>query len=340
MDFFGSSTLKPSSIKLFNSKLNEWICYMPQHYQSVITIITLPSLAMTTIESRLTANTNTNKHIFIMSVLSFFRHCRAILSHFKPETVEQMRQHWVTIYDENEAPIIQRRLENKPTDVQMKKQGSQLDFAHIIKVRDELPVGSPERLLLCMYTMIPPVRADYYSCQIVNGEEEAVQPNYIRNRSPDRVESVLTDFKTAKSYGRIENVFPPELVAELMASLENTPRSYLFLNANGKPHTRNSFTLWSRRCLTRVLGKDFTLVFFRHIFATHWILTHDMNVVTDAELKNVSDKMGHSSEMFRAYRWVHNGRRGELEVGGDEEEAGEEEDKETSTTKHVVIHAK
>jgi hypothetical protein len=64
-----------------------------------------------------------------------------------------------------------------------------------------------------------------------------------------------------------------------------------------------------------------------------------MNTVTDGELKAVSEKMGHSSEMFRAYRWVQNGRRGELEVGG-EDEGEEEPDREESTTKNIVIHTK
>lgn len=318
-NFFGNSNLKPSTIKQFNSKLSEWVHYMPTHYQSVIVIITQPTIAMKVLKSSLCVNTPTNRHIYIVALLSFFRHCSDALSHFPPETVDNLRQEWCKIHQENEAPIVQRRLENKPTDGQMKKEGSQLEFDQIIKVRDSLPRGSIERLLISMYTMIPPVRADYYCCQIVRGEEEASEPNYIRIVTDSHVESVLTDFKTAKTYFQITNTFPPELITELMASLEKTPRLYLFVNANGKPHTRNSFTMWSRRVLTRVLGKDFTLVFFRHIFATHWILTHDMNTVTDAEIKEVSEKMGHSSEMFRAYRWVANGRRGELEVGGEGE---------------------
>ena len=325
MNFFENAAIHENSIKLYNTKLNEWISYMPEHMQTPVCLVMFPDIALHRLHTNLKANTNSNRHIFIVAVLSLIRHRKDIFTPFTADQVATIRQQWVTINYENEAPIIQRRLENKPTDVQMKKQGSQLEFADIIKVRDALPLGSSEKLLLCMYTMIPPVRADYYCCQIVHGDEVPTEGNYIRIRSPDRVESVLTDFKTAKTYERIENTFPPELVAELMASLEKSPRSYLFVNANGKPHTRNSFTLWARRCLTRVLGKDFTLVFFRHIFATHWILTHDMNTVTDGELKAVSDKMGHSSEMFRAYRWVQNGRRGELEVGGEEGEGEGEE---------------
>jgi integrase len=319
MNFFGSSSLKPSSIKLFNSKIDEWIGYMPEHYKSIITIITLPSFAMKILESRLVVNTNTNKHIYIMSILSFFRHCKDILAHLPPETIDTLRQEWVKIYDANEAPIIQRRLENKPTDNQLKKEGVRLDFSKIVSIRDSLPIGSYERLLIAMYTMLPPVRADYFATHIVKGDQVPTEPNFIRIIAPDRIESVLTDFKTAKRYKQIYNLFPPELIKELLASLEKYPREYLFLNGNGKPHSRNSFTIWARRVLTRCFGKDFTLVFFRHIFATHFVMTNDMSKITDAQIKEISGKMGHSSEMFHAYRWVENGRKGELVMEVEEE---------------------
>jgi len=44
--------------------------------------------------------------------------------------------------------------------------------------------------------------------------------------------------------------------------------------------------------------------------------------MTDAQLKLISDKMGHSPEVFRAYKWIHQGATGELNL----EEKSEEED--------------
>jgi len=44
-----------------------------------------------------------------------------------------------------------------------------------------------------------------------------------------------------------------------------------------------------------------------------------MSRITDAQIKDISDKMGHSSEMFRAYRWVLDGKKGELEMSGEED---------------------
>lgn len=39
---------------------------------------------------------------------------------------------------------------------------------------------------------------------------------------------------------------------------------------------------------------------------------------TDAEIKEISDKMGHSPEMFRGYKWIKGGAKGAFEVGGEE----------------------
>lgn len=320
MNLFEGAQIHDSSIKLYNSKLNEWLEFMPEHMKTPVCIIMFPDIAMKKLHSSLRANTNSNRHVFIVTILSLIRHRRDILSAFSQEDIDKIRTRWIHINNENEAPIRQRRLENKPTDNQTKKEGSLLSFSEIVDIRNSLPIGSHERLLIAMYTMIPPVRADYYSTQIVRGEQVPTEKNYIRIIAPDRVESVLKDFKTAKTFKQITNVFPSDLIAELNASLEKYPREYLFLNANGKPHSRNSFTLWSRRALTRCFGKDFTLVFFRHIYASHFVVSNDMSRITDAQIKDISDKMGHSAEMFRAYRWVLDGKKGELVMGCEEEE--------------------
>ena len=317
MNFFESAPLQDTSVKLYNAKLNEWISYMSPISQSLLCILEHPTIAMQQLESHLTTNTPSNRHIFIVAILSFLRHCRNQLPHLTQEQYSVLRVQWIDINNVNEAPIIQRRLENRPTDLQLKKGGVHLSYTDICLARDGLPLGSTERLLIAMYTMIPPARADYFATQIIHNDEVPIEKNYIRIRG-NTMECTLTDFKTAKQFKQIVNPFPADLVAEVQASLHKNPRQYLFVNANGKPHTRNSFVLWSGRALARLLDMKFTLVFFRHAYVTHFFATHDMNVTTDEEVKAISDKMGHSTEMFRAYKWVKNGAKGELDLGGEE----------------------
>ena len=300
MNFFELVNIHDNSAKLYNTKLNEWISYMPNIYKSLACIIMFPEISMKELESHLKVNTNTNRHIYIVAIMSFIKHKRTELQ-LTHEQYSTIRVKWIDINNENEQPIIDRRLENKPTDKQNEKGGSKIDFNQIIEKRDELPVGSIERLLISMYTMIPPARADYFATQILTNETPT-EKNYIR--MGDKVECVLTDFKTVKTYKSITHDFPVDLITELNESLKKTPRKYLFLNANGKPHTRNSFVLWARRCLSRIFETDFTLVFFRHAFVTHYISTVDPNSITDGQIKEMSDKLGHSPEMFRAYKWI------------------------------------
>jgi hypothetical protein len=166
--------------------------------------------------------------------------------------------------------------------------------------------------------MIPPVRADYFATEIVHDNEVPTQKNYIRIIAPDNIQCILTDFKTAKTYKQITHTFPPELISEFNASLEKKPRKYIFTNTKGEPHTRNSFVLWTRRCLTRIFETDFTLVFFRHAFITDFITNKITPDTTDAEIKVISDKMGHSPEMFRGYKWIKAGAKGVFQVGDEE----------------------
>lgn len=327
MDFFGTHTsLQPISIKTFNKKLSDWISFFPEYSRSLLTLIMFPDYSMEVLNRCITTNSNSNKHMYIMGVLSIFRHRRDIIGTMPITDIEGFRQKWTSIFAENEEPILKLRMENKPTVLQQAKGGSRLTFNDIVDKRDELPTGSIERLLIAMYTMIPPCRADYFAMEVIRGEAEPTAKNYLRMRSDDekgnRMETVLRDFKTAKMYKEIRNELPLELVREVEASLEKNPRGYLFMNANGKPHTRNSFTLWTRRVLSRIFGTDFTLVFFRHAFATHYVMNIDLRTMTDAQIKEISDKMGHSTEMFRAYRWI----RGEDVSGADG--AGEGSDEE------------
>jgi len=302
MDLFQNVPIHDNSKKIYHSRLAEWIQFMPTHFQSVTHIIMLPELAMKVLHSHLKTNTPSTRHMYIVAILSFIKHHITHLSEcITPEIAVSLREQWNTIHTHNEAPIIQLRLENKPTVLQQAKGGSQLSFQQIMEIREQLPIGSMERLLISMYTLIPPVRADYFALHIIHDDQEPVEPNYLRIRQ-GTMDTVLRDFKTAKTYHDIRNDLPLLLAQEIQTSLQACPREFLFVNAHGRPHTRNSFTLWTRRILTRILQTDFTLVFFRHAFATHYVTHHNP---TDLDISEISKKMGHSAEMFRAYRWVH-----------------------------------
>ena len=65
---------------------------------------------------------------------------------------------WMELHAEVRRPINAKYQSNKPNDRQEK---AYVSFDDVEKIRNKLKKGSMSRLLLSMYTMIPPVRSDY-----------------------------------------------------------------------------------------------------------------------------------------------------------------------------------
>ena len=304
MNFFENTTLSTNTKKQYNTKIAEFIEMMPKLYKSLISIIMFPDVALRALNNNIKTNSPENRHIYLVPVASFLKHNKSDDLNLLQDDYLKMNNKWMDIVTNNQAPVVERRLENKPTEKQEAKGGSTITWEQIIKKRDELPVGSQDRLLISIYTFLPPVRADYFATEIVYKKEVPTQKNYVRVLSKNNIQLFLFDFKTAKTYKQIHNKFPPELCKEFLASLKAKPRKYLFTNTKGEPYTRNAFVLWTRRTLSRIFETDFTLVFFRHAFITDYMANKITKDTTDAQIKAISDSMGHSTEMMRSYKWI------------------------------------
>ena len=298
MDFFKDTTLKDSSIKLLNAKLNEWLSFFPKNQQNILNILMFPESSNKILLDSVTNKSNTNLHNFYTSINAFINHSHDFTSNIPRKQLAELKTQWCDIRNENQTPIVQRRIEQLPTENQLQKGGTYLKYDDLIKKRDSLPFGSVDRLLLGFYTYLPPVRADYGSVEIITFKQKPSQPNYIRRISPTHSILILTDFKTKDRYKKITNVLPQELNNELIKSLETTPRNYLFVNQTGQPFTRNAFTVWSKRILSRLFETEITINIIRHLFIT--TLNMDMKPTL---LKEISDKMGHDLTTQRNYKW-------------------------------------
>ena len=330
MNYFEHTNLSPSSINLYNTKVIKWISFMPEEKKDILHIILHPDEATTCLVRQLDNTNPTNLHMYYSAIVTFLNHASYLSILLHPLTLLTLKEKWYKIRDDNQIPILQKRLQNKPTALQEQKGGTKLTYADILTKRDSLTTGSIAKLLLGFYTFLPPVRADYHCVQILKGEQEANTANYIRFVNDDTVICVLTDFKTAKKYKRIENQIPAPLLHELRTSLQEQPRDYLFVNQGNKPFTRNAFTVWSKRILSKLFDTEFTLVIIRHLFLS----SLDYNKLTTENLIEIGSKMGHSIQTQRDYKW----NKTEAEAEVDETEDGLEMD--DSQTKNVVIHVK
>ncbi len=322
MNYYKDTTFAISTVKLYNSKVEKWIDFMPDNMKSIIHIATNPDISCEILKKNLTNTNNSNLHGYYSAIIAFIEYNNDIKNLINNTLLTSLHTTWDKIRKDNEAPIIKRRLQNKPTEKQSGKGGSHITFEQIIQKRDSLKYGSLERLLLGFYTYLPPVRADYGNVEIVNFTQKPTTQNYIRFITSTTSKCIIRDFKTKKIYNRLENTLPSELDIELRQSLKDFPRKYLFTNNSGEPFTkRNSFTVWCKRILKRLFNTDMTLVMFRHAY----ISTLDFTRLTDEQRTEIGNKMGHSIGTQKSYQWINDD---SSDDGGD------------GDVKHIIINGK
>jgi hypothetical protein len=192
-----------------------------------------------------------------------------------------------------------------------------ITHAELQLVREKLPVGSKERLLLSFYGgCIPPVRNDLHSAFIHmlkckegearNAVMTSITPNCILLPYDTNKEGalILREFKTQdrnnpKLYARGLGL---ELLDEIRASLQQHPRDYLFIEArSSKPYTHGGFQQYASRTLKALFGKPCTLTLLRHSYISHMLVYRQLSIKDKEELAR---DMCHSVETQAQYQFI------------------------------------
>lgn len=300
MNFFQTTHLKPATSSSYNSKLNKWITIMPENKNNIVYIFLNPYFSIVQLRQFLKQHnieTSQTIHSYIKSIISAVEHNQEQFQIIDEENLSKSMIKWKDLRQTYHEYANSYRLEQRPAPTQAVKGGSSLKFHDLIQVRDKLPDGSIDKLLIGFYTYVPPVRSDFFATQIVNFGETPTYPNHIFY-SPEKSYLKITDFKTSKLYKTIEYELPSDLHKQLVLSLTENPRMFLFQNKDGNPFSRSSFSTWASHKLTKIFRKEFTLTFFRHIF----ISTLDLNT-SPLRLLDISNKMGHSLTQQMLYKW-------------------------------------
>ena len=145
----------------------------------------LTAKAMTTIE---TIIESPQKYIPLLKTwypkdTSYKIHLSFILGLFKYNTqlktsfTQQFTQ-WSAAFKSADDVVNARYETNVPTE---RQRDGYVPYETIVKVRDELPKGSIERLLLGMYTHLHPMRCEYARVALFKQDppDQNVEPNYI-----------------------------------------------------------------------------------------------------------------------------------------------------------------
>ena len=154
-----------------------------------------------------------------------------------------------------------------------------------------------------MYTMIPPVRSDYYKIAIYKTENEVTDDidNYLIMNSKPFI--VLRKYKTSKTYKAIKIDLPKDLIKQIKSSLNKNPRDFLFTSPrNNKPYISNTFNRWVNRTFKKLTGKEnISISTLRHIYITRRDLK--LEEKSGLERNKIAKIMGHSVGTQQNYLW-------------------------------------
>lgn len=232
-----------------------------------------------------------SRKTFYTFILAIFRYNSDLKCRRKTEYEE-----WVKEFTEMDKQVADRYKENAPTKKQLE---GFVAYPDILKKRDSLEDGTDEKLLLSLYTYIPPLRADFGRVAIYEesvSEKERKEENYIYDNS----QLVLRRYKTAKSYKEYSKDLPKELIKQIKDSLKKHPRKFLFTMRDGEPMLKNTYTKWCNRVLARLFGRPLTVSLIRHSY----INTLDFNKLTIKEKEEIAADMTHSAGMQDKYRLI------------------------------------
>jgi hypothetical protein len=280
-DYFKNAALSEASKKQYNKYIVLWLTL---GFKSMKEVITSPVEAMKALEASTIPQTPTSRHNYISAAVAYILHCVPL------DHQARFKQTWKDLQATNKKPIDERVAAQEPTAQQKK---NAITWEQVLEARDK----NPDNLLLAFYTYIPPVRADYNKVYLFKPTDSIPKnENYILMDKEYKL--VLQEYKTAKTYNKLEYIIPEQLKKILDKSLIEQPRRCLFVSpSTGEPQTASRFAEWAGLHLSKLLGKKTNLTALRHAF----VHTIDYNQPYKS-LKAITNGMGHSVERSMLYK--------------------------------------
>lgn len=248
------------------------------------------------------------KKAYINAILTLFKHTEGLKN-----ILAGSHARWLNHYRQVNSAA---QVKYETCQASERQRNAYVKWDDILARRDQLDKSSPDYLILCMYTMIPPGRADMNEVRIFNDrlpsdEDEERFPNHLLiDHSTESITGfptmtlIYNEFKTrSKRLQKYENELPLDLTSVVADSLKRKPRDFLIVSPKtGRPyHNPHSFTVYVDRMLFRIFNKPVTINTLRHSF----INSINLNLLTPMDKKILSDKLMHSTSMFERYRFIN-----------------------------------
>ena len=201
----------------------------------------------------------------------------------------------------------------KKQELTEREEGKWLSWEQILAVRDKLKPETPDDffqyqdwIILCLYTMVPPLRVDYSPMAVVEEVPKDTKGNFLV-LSPTKNCFVLQEYKTAGTYGRVEFDIPDELLDVLYEWVVYNPSGWLLLKGDGEPYTDYNLSQRVGRIMEKATrgadgsaGKICGVTMMRHAYKTWLHRGEKPTLVAEAEAK----KMLHSASAAQSYRRI------------------------------------
>ena len=187
-----------------------------------------------------------------------------------------------------------------------------IDWDDILKYTND-NWTSKDKLIKALYTCIPPRRLEYGSLILTDDNTFDDDKNYLVMIGNEPYFILLNRYKTYKKYGtyviNLQNKAVDELNYINYKNLLNAIKLYLKENniKNGDYLFGQKYDSNFGKELNKVwegTNKNISVDLLRHSFITDFVKNIRHSKVNDAFLKQYSDVMGHSSQMFLTYRKI------------------------------------
>jgi hypothetical protein len=228
--------------------------------------------------------------------LAALKHCEVLRT--KP-AFRRARRHWVHAFKQLRDRVDAYCRMCASGEALPTRCAGYVDWQELCRVRDTLPYGSIERLLVELHTHTLGRSREYSAVRLfttvpTSRELRRRYPNHcvLDPRDPARSYLRFGDYKTAAHVGPYKVILSPSLHRAVMTSLQQQPRRHLFEPPSkpGQPFTNhNSFNHFCNRRLKAVFGRPVTSNQIRHSFAT------SLDLSNHAQLQHAAKRLAHTN---------------------------------------------
>jgi len=187
----------------------------------------------------------------------------------------------------------------QPTE---KQEVNFVSWDNVIAFRDQYydDMTPTQRLLMALYTRIPPVRADYTPMKIIPRKLAKYEDGFNYLVWAKKPYFIFHSYKTHSTYGDLIFSIPKDLAKEIAAYLSTVPDQTFLFEANGKPWPAARLAVEVRKIFQKFHGLNTGINLLRHAYDTKFYEGHK----SLAEMTKLSMAMMHSPMLGQAYRFL------------------------------------